>query len=217
MQDFINRGIYPYSEASRLLDLSVAKIRGLVNGYKYPNKPQTPAFKKQSISYNNREYLSFYDLIEIKFIKYFLSKGVSRKEIIEAYKKAQKELKKEHPFATKFTTDGKYILADNKKILLAVRSEQFVFREILEQNLYEGIEFEDDIPKNWRPFPELKNIMLDPLRKYGQPIVNGYNILTKTLYDSYTAEKKNIKIVSEWFDIPCSLVQEAIDFEKRLN
>ena len=59
--------------------------------------------------------------------------------------------------------------------------------------------------------------MLDPLRKYGQPIVNGYNILTKTLYDSYTAEKKNIKIVSEWFDIPCSLVQEAIDFEKRLN
>lgn len=80
MQDFINREIYPYSEASRLLNLSVTKIRGLVNGYKYPNKPRTPAFKKQSISYNNREYLSFYDLIEIKFIKYFYQKVYPEKK-----------------------------------------------------------------------------------------------------------------------------------------
>lgn len=217
MQDFVNRGIYSYSEASKLLRFSAARIRGLVNGYKYPDKERIPVLNKQTIMYDNREYLSFYDLIEIKFIKYFLSKGVSRKEIIESYKKAQKELKKDHPFATRFTTDGQYILADNRKILLAVRSEQFEFREILEQNIYEGIEFENDIPKSWKPFLDLQNIILDPLYKYGQPIVKEYNILTKTLFDTYVAENKNIKTVSEWFDIPTHLIQEAVDFEKRLN
>lgn len=126
-------------------------------------------------------------------------------------------MKKEHPFATRFTTDGQYILADNRKILLAVRSEQFEFREILEQNIYEGIEFENDTPKNWRPFSDLQNIILDPLYKYGQPIVKEYNILTKTLFDTYVAENNNIKTVSEWFDIPIHLIQEAVDFEKRLN
>ena len=121
---YFNRGIYSYPEVSRLINLSTARIRGLVNGYKYPNKVQQPVIKKHTLSHANKEYLSFFDLIELKFIAHFLKLGIKRSEIINSYKKAREELKKEYPFATKFTTDGKYILAENSVILLKLADEQ---------------------------------------------------------------------------------------------
>ena len=70
--DFYNKGIYTYSDASRLLGLSTAVIRGLVNGYKYKDKPQKPVISKKTVFYDDKEYLTFYDIIELKFINYFL-------------------------------------------------------------------------------------------------------------------------------------------------
>lgn len=56
--DFYNKGIYTYSDASRLLGQSKAVIRGLVNGYKYKDKPQKPVISKKTITYEDKEYLS---------------------------------------------------------------------------------------------------------------------------------------------------------------
>lgn len=88
--DFYNKGIYTYNDASRLLGQSKAVIRGLVNGYKYKNKPQKPVISKKTVIYEDKEYLTFYDIIELKFINYFLACGVKRKTIVDAYEKAKK-------------------------------------------------------------------------------------------------------------------------------
>lgn len=128
--DFYNKGIYTYSDASRLLGQSKAVIRGLVNGYKYKDRPQKPVISKKTVTYEDKEYLTFYDIIELKFINYFLSCGVKRKTIVDAYEKAKKELNKDYPFATHFTTDGTYIYADNKVVFLGLHNNQFDFRSI---------------------------------------------------------------------------------------
>lgn len=215
-KNFFDIGIYTYSDVSKLLKFSTARIRGLLNGYKYPNKEPVPVLNKKTIIYDNKEYLSFFDLIEIRFFKYFLEKGVKRNDIIIAYKKAREDLKKEHPFATRFTTDGKHIFADNKEILLTLSSDQFELREILKKELLDGIDFENDLPKKWHPYGDLKNIVLDPKYKYGQPIIVPCNILTKTISDAYEAEDGNIKNVRRWYDIPEGLIEEAVEFEKRI-
>lgn len=217
MVDYTNRGIYTYAEASKLLKLSVAQIKGLVNGYKYKDKPQIPIIEKKTILYDDKEYLTFFDIIEIKFIKYFLDCGVKRKTIIEAYLKAKKELKKDNPFATRFTSDGKNIFADNHKILLDMHDEQLSFRDICLPSMIDGIDFEKDIPVRWRPYKQdLPDVLLDPSLKYGQPLVDTYNITTKTLYDAYKAENNNLSTVSEWYNVPIELIQQAVLFEKRL-
>lgn len=216
--DFYNKGIYTYSDASRLLGLSKAVIRGLINGYKYKDKPQKPVICKKTIQYENREYLTFYDIIELKFISYFLSCGVKRKTIVEAYEKAKKELNKDYPFATHFTTDSNYIYADNGFVFLGLHNDQFDFRSICLPTMMEGIEFKDNLPVKWRPFNrEIPEVSLDPLFKYGQPIIEHYHILTKTLYNAYIAENNNSKTVSEWFNIPLNLVNQAVAFEEKLG
>lgn len=84
--------------------------------------------------------------------------------------------------------------------------------------MMKGIEFEKDIPVKWRPFEkEIPEVALNPLFKYGQPMIEQYHILTKTLYDAYIAENKNFKTVSEWFNIPLNFVQQAVAFEERLG
>ena len=216
--DFSGRGIYTYSDASRLLNMSVAKIRGLVNGYKYKDKLPKPVISKKTIVFEDREYLTFYDIIELKFINYFLSCGVKRKTIVDAYEKAKKELDKDYPFATHFTTDGTYIYADDNFVFLGLHNNQYDFRSICLPTMMEGIEFKNDIPVKWKPFDkDIPEVSLDPLFKYGQPIIEHYNILTKTLYDAYIAEDKNPKTVSEWFNIPLNLVNQAVAFEERLG
>ena len=212
MVDYVNRGVYTYSEASRLLNFSSARIRGLLNGY----KNSKPVLNKNTIICDEKEYLSFLDLIEIKFIKYFLEIGIKRSEIIKAYKKARKELSMEHPFATKFTTDGVYIFADNNYQLLGLSANQYAFRDFFE--LYDGIDFKNELVSSWKPYPkDLKNVILDPEIRYGQPVIVGYNILTRTLYDIYIAENKNINNVKKWYNLPENLIMEAIKFEERLN
>lgn len=216
--DFYNKGIYTYNDASRLLGQSKAVIRGLVNGYKYKNKPQKPVISKKTVIYEDKEYLTFYDIIELKFINYFLACGVKRKTIVDAYEKAKKELNKDYPFATHFTTDGTYIYADNKFVFLGLHNDQVDFRSICLPTMMKGIEFENDIPVKWRPFEkEIPEVALNPLFKYGQPMIEQYHILTKTLYDAYIAENKNFKTVSEWFNIPLNFVQQAVAFEERLG
>ena len=215
---YFNRGIYSYSEASRLISLSPARIRGLINGYKYPNKKPKPVIKKHSLAYANREYLSFLDLIELKFITHFLKIGIKRSEIINSYKKARNELRKEYPFATKFTTDGKYILAENKAILLKLADEQLELKGLLESNLYEGIDFKDDIAQSWRPYvKEFPHVILDPTKKYGHPIIDDYGIQTASILDMYLAENHNYKKLEEVYSIPTVLLKEAVQFEQRLG
>lgn len=218
MEDFIGRGIYTYSEASRLLQMSPAQIRGLVNGYKYKDKSSQPVIAKKTINFEDKEYLSFLDIIEIRFIKHFLDLGVKRAKIVDAYVKAKKELKKENPFATKFTSDGKYIFADNNHVLLDLHTEQLEMRDICAPTLLKGIDFEKEIPVRWRPYEEeLPDVVLDPEYRYGKPLIKEYNITTKSLYDAYIAEKNNVKIVSEWYNVPTELVMQAVSFEQRLS
>ena len=216
--DFNDRGIYTYNDAARLLKISTARIRGLINGYKYKDKPQKPVISKKTIIYEDREYLTFFDIIELKFISYFLECGVKRKTIVDAYEKARNELKKEYPFATYFRTDGNHIYADNKEILLGLHNDQMDFRSICLPTMLKGIDFENDIPTKWRPFEEdIPDVVLNPLFKYGQPIIEGYNIQTKTLYDAYIAEGKNSEVVSRWYDVPLHMINQAVEFESRLG
>lgn len=214
---FFNRGLYSYPEVAALSRLSIAQVRALVYGYK--GSSVIPPLKDRKIlKHENRDYLSFFDLIEIRFISHFISKGISRSRVFKIYKNAKRELKREHPFATRFTTDGLDIFADNLNRLLSMEDEQYAFRETVEAILDDGILFDDNNDAcAWWPYSkELPKIMLNPSYRYGKPVVEGYNILTKTLYEACKVEEDNYKRVGEWYEVPEILVKQAVDFEKRL-
>ena len=214
---YTDTGIYTYSDLTKLLGISRARIKGLVDGHKYKDRPSGSAvIDKKSFIFEDKEYFTFLDLIELKFIQHFMKHGVKRNTIIKSYHYAKEELKKEHPFATKFTSDQINIFMDNNKVLVNSIGGQISLRELSEQVLLDGIDFKDDIAARWTPYKDIPEVILDPHYRYGMPVLKDYNVKTETLYDAFVAEKENVDNVSEWFNMPSELIVKAVEFERRL-
>lgn len=217
--DYLNKGIYTYSDISRLLGMSRSRIKGFVKGYKYRNRPERKPvlLDAKNFIFENKDYFTFLDLIELKFIQHFLNQGLKRREIIKAYYKIKEEFKLPRPFATMCVSDSKTIFLDNKHVLLNPKDQQLWFRELSKSSLLEGIDFENDLAVRWRPCKEIPEIVIDPCYKYGKPFLKGQNIKTETLYKAYLAEGQSISSVSNWFQIPEDFVAKAVMFEQGLE
>ena len=218
-------GFYTLPEASRILKIKgIQKIRNWLR--------ETPSGKGPAVALDYKtedgiSEISFWDLLEIRFVNYFREKGVSSQSIRKAAVAARKELEHKHPFAlsnVKFLTDRKRIFLESAfetddKILLDLIKGQHVMYPIIEEYIAEGIEFDPSsgLAQRWHPEPyELPNIVIDPKIAHGRPSVEQLGIPTEALYLAWKAESENIKIVSKWFGLNDKLVKQAIAYEKKL-
>ncbi len=98
---FKNSGIYSLSEVSKITCIKYPTLSNWVNKY----------LIKRTYKDEEDILLSFWDLIEILFIKNFIDSGVSRNKVFKAYIKAKNEINSQNPFAYNFTTDTNDIYA----------------------------------------------------------------------------------------------------------
>ena len=83
-------------------------------------------------------------------------------------------------------------------------------------SLYAGLEFSvDGTPARWRPMGEHREIVIDPKRSFGQPIVNDGGVPTTVLADAVGAEGSIAKVAA-LFALPQHSVRAALRYEKRL-
>jgi uncharacterized protein (DUF433 family) len=166
--------------------------------------------------------LSFLDLVEVRFVNAFLRAGVPWKIIRLAAERARALSKSTHPFSTRrFRTDGRTIFAEaveqsGESTLLDLVKSQYAFHQVISPTLYVGFDFgENDAVTRWWPLGKERQVVLDPLRGFGQPIVADAGISTTVLADAVESEG-SIKAVAAWFDIKAAAVRDALAFEKRL-
>ena len=57
------------------------------------------------------------------------------------------------------------------------------------------------------------SVVLDPKRKFGQPIVDPSSIPTQLLAMTVQAEDKNYERVADWYFIPIKIVKSAYEYE----
>lgn len=224
MDRLIGLGIYSIPEAARLTKVPNNTIYRWIRGYKYTSdenvKQMDPLWTRDIPEIDGENAVSFYDLLEIRFINAFRIAGVSWKFIRAAALKAQEVFDTTHPFITqKFRTDGKHIFSsfieNNSNLTLDLNNANYAMEKIIEPSLYKGIEFESNQVARWYPYKN-KTIVIDPERAFGRPILNESGIATDILYAAFKAEK-NEKRVAEWYNIDIASVKSAIEYEKGLQ
>jgi uncharacterized protein (DUF433 family) len=181
-----------------------------------------PLFKTEYEYDPNDVIISFLDMTELLFINNFVQYGVSIQKIRKAAIIAADLLKTSHPFAIrKMFTDGKSIFAEiaqkeNDLSLLDLINKQFQLGKIIEPVLYKCIDFNDgDYAERWWPLGRKGNIVLDPSRNMGQPILNKYNVKTELIYELYKTNH-SISEISDWYELDKNAIQAAINFEESL-
>jgi len=223
---YIGKGIYTLTSAAKLLGIEQSRIRRWIKGYTYSKNLE--CYSRKPLVETEFEYepndliISFLDLTELLFIKSFIQHGISVQKIRKAAMAASNLLNTSHPFAIKkMFTDGKSIFAkiaqeDNDYSLLDLLAKQYQIREIIEPTLYERIDFDRyNFAEKWWPLGKNKDIVLDPSRNMGQPILNKFNIRTNLIYELHNTNH-SIEEISDWYELDKSSIKTAIDFENGL-
>jgi uncharacterized protein (DUF433 family) len=223
---YFGKGIYTLSTAAKILKINPQKMRRWIKGYTYTKNMEChsrkPLFKTE-FEYNSSDVIiSFLDLAELLFINTFIQYGISIRKIRTAAIAASNLLDTSHPFAIrKMFTYGKSIFAEiaqreKDSSLLDLIYKQYQLKTIIEPTLYECIDFNKyDCAERWWPLGKKGNIVLDPSRNMGQPILNKYNVKTELIYDLYKT-KHSINEISDWYELDTKAIEAAIKFEKGL-
>lgn len=224
-QSLLGVGIYSVPEAARITGVSAPRIRRWVRGYQFysgdvPHE-SPPVWKPDLPILDQTIALSFRDLIEVRFVDYFIGKGVTWKLLREAARYAANEVGNSHPFSTKqFRTDGRRIFRDfadsgKPRALLDIVAKQFAFRSIIEPRLYAGLDFQGDHPIRWFPLSRSRRVVVDPGISFGQPTTHPEGVPTRALAGSFRAEK-SIERVAQWFQVDKRSVRDAVEYERQL-
>ncbi len=223
---YFGKGIYTLTTAAKILKMNPQKMRRWIKGYTYHKNMECHSYKplfKTEFDYDSNDVIiSFLDLTELLFINSFIQYGISIQKIRKAAIIASDLLKTSHPFAIrKMFTDGKSIFAkiaekENDTSLLDLLRNQYQFEKIIEPLLYECIDFgKHDYAEKWWPLGKKGNIVLDPSRNMGQPILNKYNVKTELIYELYKTDH-SVNEISEWYELDEAAIETAISFEKGL-
>jgi hypothetical protein len=162
--------------------------------------------------------------MELLFIKMFRDEGVSAQAIRKASQAAAKKFKTDYPFAVqRFDTDGKTIFATlvsqstGKKLVEDLKLGQFVFEKVLKP-FFRKLDYGNFEVERYWPMEKDGRIVLDPARKFGQPIDFDTGIPTRTLYNAVIAGGgQEVKAVANWFGVPVAAVNAAVAFERSIQ
>jgi len=221
----LGSGIYTVSEASRLSGVSVGRIRRWLKGYRYKSRKKRyaspPVWHGDLDPIDSSLALSFLDLIEVKFVDAFVKKGVSWGIVRRARQRAQEVFKDTHPFCSnRFATDGHAIFvelheATGEASLVDIARDQKVFGQIVKP-FFKELEFsEDNVLLRWRPLGPDHQVVLDPKRSFGQPIVDNEGVPTHILSQAMKATGLIAEVI-RWFEVKEDAVHDAVEFEQKL-
>ena len=222
----IGHGAYSLAEAERLVNVPRQRIKRWAQGYTYSYKGEQretpPIIAVHSQPNDGSLILDFSDLLEVRFLNVFRRNGIGFKDIRIAALRAKTLFNQEHPFSSrKFKTDGRTILAEivtdtGDKRLLDLVKNQYAFESIVAPFLYDGFEYNEfDEPQQWWPLGRDRNVVIDPLRSFGAPIVARGGVPTQLLMSAVKAEGC-IDTVAHWYEIDIQEVKDAIEYEQRL-
>jgi uncharacterized protein (DUF433 family)/DNA-binding transcriptional MerR regulator len=218
-------GVYSFADAARFIDASARELRRWALGYSFAGRDgeqrsSPPLLASRQLAGTDYDGIGFRDLLELRFIKAFRDNGVSLQAIRRAAENARDLMRAEHPFTCrKFQTDGRSIFVTiheetGDESLVDIVRRQDVFQKIVGPALYSGIEFDDrDGAIRWYPVARSKQVVMDPERAFGQPIIAGYGVPTIAIMEALGAENGDVSRVAELFEVPREAVLKARKFE----
>lgn len=204
----LGTGVYDYSTAAALLHVSPAQVRGWAEGYVRPMRNRSePVLQSKPLP----GILTFYDLIELVFVKKYRDAGVKLSTIKKTAAFLAEELRTPYPLADcRLETDGVQLLREQEKRLVNVADSQTVLEIVRE--LFKDIEFKDCLPDRWWPMGRDGRVVISPHKAFGQPVDCEYGTRTDIIYATYKAEE-DVEAVATWYEISKEAVNAAIRFE----
>ena len=211
----IGTGIYTIPDIASILRLPTVKVRRWMKEY-WNEKFAQGEHNTFSQGSGKEQVTNFYTLIEFYTFYQLRLNGVSSFKINKAHDVLAKVYKTKYPFAkSNILTDGKNVFFSGEvgEIIEADKTLQINIKEILEP-FCKSIDFDvNSLATRFYPLGKNHEIIIDPHRQFGQPVIGVTNILTETVFDLYRAGEP-LKVIANIFELTLKQVKDAIDFHR---
>jgi uncharacterized protein (DUF433 family) len=214
----LGHGIYTFSEAGRLTGLSRRRVRSWFEDRNLSGKPHGRGHVFQS-DYGSHGVISFLDLIEVLVAGHMRELGISLIAVRKAYAALRRYLNTQHPFSHQdLLTDGRKLFiyleqeSQNRAELLEIVSQQHAIPQVLMPYL-QRVDY-DRVSRLARQWNIADDIVVDPARSMGKPIVRASAMPTAVLAAAYCANGQDAERVADWYGVAPVDVEAAVRFEE---
>lgn len=219
-------GAYTPVEAGKLVGTSATNIRRWLFGYSYdhhgPKTAQAPLWRPQYGVDQDEPLLGFRDLIEARFVARLRELGIGMPTIRICLRTAAQIADDSHPFSSAhFRTDGKRLFLERMgdtghRDVIDLKTLQHAFPKVIEASFLD-LDFDDDKATRWFPLAKSREVVADPERSFGTPIVENGGVPTRRIAQVFVAEGRSVDRVAKLFEITKSAVKAALTFEKQIG
>ncbi len=214
-QPEIGKGIYTTRDISNILQMPYAKVRKWLTQY-WNSAQMESGTDGYSWEIDGSLAVDFQTLVEFSMVSRLLEAGVMPKKIVNARKVLIKQFKTPYPFANKQVLER--IQTDKKQIFFNHNGDVVTLDATIQFNLtyvndfLTNLDFDNEmIAKRLWPRGRGSVVVVDPLYKFGHPVLNGRNIYPETIYQYFRAGESET-FISELFGLEKKEVLDAIDY-----
>ena len=213
----LGNGIFTTQEIAQILRLPYPKVRKWIVKY-WDGKLGKIYETNYSWKVGNNRAVGFHTLIEFYVMMQFADAGVKIGEVLKAHNRLAKKFKTHFPFALQNVLDN--ISSDGLKIYLKIDEDIITLDGSEQLNLdiiqlfFKKLDFDKDmLASRFWPLGKDSDVVCDPHRKFGQPVLDSTSIQSEAVYRMYLADEP-IDFIASIYEISKKSVTDAIKFHK---
>jgi uncharacterized protein (DUF433 family) len=224
--DLLSRPVYSLSQVDRVLGLHGGTARRWIDGYDRGGRHYDPVVREQT---TGDEVVTWGEFVETRLLSEYRSAGVPMLRMRPAVIALREKLQTQYPLASAKTwldVQGQELVRkvqekvglERRLSLVVVRTGQGVMWSDEAEAFSRSIEWTKETVngqvERLRAQADLPDVVLDPLREFGEPVLRGRNVRTEILGELYRAGE-TVQGIAEGYDLPPALVDEAVRYEFR--
>jgi uncharacterized protein (DUF433 family) len=221
--ELLDRPTYGITQVDRLLSLRPGTAKRWIDGYVRAGVAYQPVIRPET---TGNEAVTWGEFVETRLLSEFRDKGIPMINLRPAVSRLRDELGVRYPLAYAkpyLDVDGRELVRaiqneldlDAGLWLVTVRSNQLVLTTPAD-HFRRSVEFAptadggSDVAARIHPFPDDGRVVMDPLRRFGQPVVRA--VPTDVIAEQFRAGDP-IEMISDLYELPSEEIQAAIRYE----
>lgn len=217
----LERPLYGLSQVDRLLLLTPGTTRRWIEGYERGGRNYPPVIRPKA---TGREIVTWGEFVETRLLAEYRNAGVSVNRMRPAIERLRDRLGTPYPLAH----GSSFLSVAGRELLMAVqgatglerplhlvvaRHGQIVLTDPSAQ-FVEAVEFggdaSDGVVERLRLIPEIKRVVVDPLRKFGMPVVRS--VPTELIAEQVRAGE-SLAVIADMYELFLEDVEAAVRYE----
>jgi uncharacterized protein (DUF433 family) len=211
----LDRAIYSYADVDRLNGLTPGTGRRWLEGHVRAGVFYEPVLRPAPSGANA---VTWGEMVEARLLAEFRGR-VSLQRLRPAVVRLRQEFGS-HPLAHAsplLDVEGRELVRkvqdevslDRQLQLVVVRNDQLMLN-LRAQRFRDSVTYEDGVVVNFRPAGRTPEVLMDPLRSFGQPSVRG--VRTDVLAEDFRAGE-SLESLADLYDLELRQVDQAIRYE----